>query len=235
MSSPCSHKCINSEGSFKCSCNSGSIFDRNTSSCKGRETIGSSNHDFMPSSVLQDTAYIFWSIKQGCLHSNYGCFYNLIPTTKNINFHSNKRNFQFTVLPSCGGVLRESNGEISSPFLPKPLPHDIECYWNIRVQRAIHVNINVKVSWRRDEECSNYVLIRYTSDRSENTVKICDRNDLRGGNIRIRSNDVWIKYHVKVLADIQIEIKNLSTSCAKCCHLLCCEKVITYFTFFKSC
>jgi hypothetical protein len=65
------------------------------------------------------------------------------------------------------------------------------------VSRATHMNINVMVAWRRDEECSNHILIRYTSDDNENTVKICGREDLVG-NLAIRSNDVWIKYHIEV-------------------------------------
>ena len=101
------------------------------------------------------------------------------------------------MLPSCGGMLSESSGKISSPSLPGVLPHDIDCFWNIQVPRAIHVNINVIVAWQRDEKCSNHVLIGYTSDDNQNTVKICGREELHG-NLVIRSNNVWIKYHIEV-------------------------------------
>ena len=103
----------------------------------------------------------------------------------------------FTVLASCGGLLNESSGEISSPRLPRPLPNDVECNWKIRVPRAQHVNINVMVAWRRYEKCSNYLLIKYTSEDRTNTVKICGREDVRG-IISINSNNIRIKYHVEV-------------------------------------
>lgn len=105
--------------------------------------------------------------------------------------------FCFTVLPSCGGTLAQTSGEISSPLLPNPLPHDIECLWNIHVPRAIHMNVNVMVAWRRDDRCSNHISIVYTFDDNKRTVKICGREDLDGTSV-IKSNKVRIKYHVQV-------------------------------------
>ena len=70
--------------------------------------------------------------------------------------------------------------------------------------------MNVIIGWRRDDKCSNYILIKYTADDTENTEKICGQDDLYG-NIAIRSNNVWIKYHVKVIFDLN-QYKNFISS-----------------------
>lgn len=97
----------------------------------------------------------------------------------------------------CGGKLVLPDGKIRSPRVPISPPHPIECYWNVRVSRAKIMNVSVFVAWKKNEKCSNYLHIQYRTEDRESTLKICGKEDLNG-NFLLRTNSLWIKYHVEV-------------------------------------
>ena len=61
----------------------------------------------------------------------------------------------FILAESCGGVLKDPSGEITSPNYPNNYPDDVTCIWKISPEKT-HVNLTIedfKVSAQVKKRC----------------------------------------------------------------------------------
>lgn len=98
--------------------------------------------------------------------------------------------------PSCGGMLTNTSGVITSPNYPSNYPNNITCTWKISAEKS-HLNLTIEDFMLEDSqtcEAFDFVKIRATGGNSRGQVTVCGSIASRRISLEVEGTAVEITF-----------------------------------------